>query len=286
MVVFYNFLGSKQKLAKPLQAKFPEHSSRAYVFGGAGSDLFYQDPPHGIEVFNDLNHNVYACFWSLLNKTTEFIQFDHFRIHHRELFNDYARLVDTPPSLPMSEEDKFKRGVAWFYVMRHYFPGDHSNGRAFLKPCKPSSKKLTKPFPNNFHKDLEIFRKRLKHVTIENLDFSEIFKRFKDRIDFFVLDPPYVVQGKRYPFSFTLEDHKRLSKLLHEYTGKFLLTYDDDPLVRELYQDFRVEKIVNVCNVNMVKGKPAKIKEELVIMNYPKDDKWSNPRQKKLVDMF
>ena len=50
------------------------------------------------------------------------------------------------------------------------------------------------------------------------------------------MDPPYVGMGHRlYEFAFTQEDHERLAAALKSAPYRWVLTYDDVPLVRGLY---------------------------------------------------
>lgn len=58
---------------------------------------------------------------------------------------------------------------------------------------------------------------------------------------FCFVDPPYVVDGGRlYSKSFDQEDHARLAGALYDCRSPWVLTYDAHPVVRELYQDFRI----------------------------------------------
>ena len=50
------------------------------------------------------------------------------------------------------------------------------------------------------------------------------------------LDPPYVQKGPGlYENSFTDDDHRELAKSVRAYGGKWMVTYDTDALVDELY---------------------------------------------------
>jgi len=61
------------------------------------------------------------------------------------------------------------------------------------------------------------------------------------------LDPPYVVAGDGlYEFPFKPEDHRRLAAALATTPHRWLLSYDDHPVVRGLYADCRIEQV----NVN------------------------------------
>lgn len=93
--------------------------------------------------------------------------------------------------------------------------------------------------------------------------------------DFVYFDSPYVPESETAYFTdyakggFSLEDHKRLSKLfkcLDEKGAKIMLSNNDVPLVRELYegykiQSFAVKRMIN-RNANKRTGK------EVLITNY------------------
>lgn len=51
------------------------------------------------------------------------------------------------------------------------------------------------------------------------------------------LDPPYFDKGSMlYMNSFTAEDHERLGKLMHNQKIKWVMTYDDCPEIRRIYE--------------------------------------------------
>ena len=82
---------------------------------------------------------------------------------------------------------------------------------------------------------LEQVQLRLKGVKIENRDFEPILKTY-DRPDaLFYLDPPYLGTEKLYEGIFGWEDHLRLAANLKELKGRFVLSYNDDPRIRKLY---------------------------------------------------
>jgi DNA adenine methylase len=58
------------------------------------------------------------------------------------------------------------------------------------------------------------------------------------------LDPPYYVKGNDlYQCGFTEEDHHRLAESLRNTSNPWILSYDDCPEVRELYQWAKYESV-------------------------------------------
>ena len=57
------------------------------------------------------------------------------------------------------------------------------------------------------------------------------------RKSFVNFDPPYVVRGSQlYKNSFSKEDHKSLGKLILTCSRKWIVTYDADPLIVEIFR--------------------------------------------------
>ena len=68
------------------------------------------------------------------------------------------------------------------------------------------------------------------------------------------LDPPYVVQGdKLYQCAFKESDHIRLAGLLRKTPHPWVLSYDDCPLVRDLYSWAQIENVAVGYSVSSVR---------------------------------
>lgn len=100
-------------------------------------------------------------------------------------------------------------------------------------------------------------------MLIENQDFERLIKTY-DRLDaLFYLDPPYYEAEKYYPDRFNPEDHNRLRKCLEDIKGKFILSYNDCPQIRELYEGYVILTVER--NHNLSLGNQYK---EILIKNY------------------
>lgn len=82
---------------------------------------------------------------------------------------------------------------------------------------------------------------------------------------FFFIDPPYIEQGNSlYTCKMSLEDH---AELAHALTGRYkdarwVATYDDHALVRELYRGFPIFEIPTTYHANR-----AKRAHELIVLS-------------------
>ena len=108
---------------------------------------------------------------------------------------------------------------------------------------------------------------RLANTVIENQDFETLIRHY-DRDDaFFYLDPPYYSTEDMYPGGFGTDDHKRLRDLLRTIKGRFLLSYNDCPEIRELYKDFRIFDFTRTHSMAQ-RYEAGKEFKELLIANY------------------
>lgn len=106
-----------------------------------------------------------------------------------------------------------------------------------------------------------------KRIHLSNLDVVDFLKKFR-KLKFqrsevlLYLDPPYVEQGEQlYRHSFKDADHTRLSTYLQtEETYKWLVSYDDNPLIHKIYK----EVTKNIFEFNYFANR-TKVGRELII---------------------
>ncbi|MAP34775.1 MAG: DNA methyltransferase [Halomonas sp.] len=95
------------------------------------------------------------------------------------------------------------------------------------------------------------------------------------------IDPPYVVQGENLykDCSFDERDHERFAQYIKQKAWKWVITYDDHPLIHALY----AERAVGVIELSYLM-QSAKVGRELLVASthcripFPKEDSF-NPRE-------
>lgn len=111
-------------------------------------------------------------------------------------------------------------------------------------------------------------------VNITCMDFEEACTTVSAG-DFVYFDSPYVPESETAYFTdyakggFSLEDHKRLSKLfkcLDEKGAKIMLSNNDVPLVRELYEGYKIQSLAVKRMINRNANK--RTGKEVLITNY------------------
>ena len=98
-------------------------------------------------------------------------------------------------------------------------------------------------------------------------------------------DPPYFTSEYVYECGFTWEDHLRLHRALAEAKGKWLVSYNDCPEIRELYRDYNQFGFKRIHSM-VQKYEAGKEFPELLIGNYDLYERErAKPRQLTLLDM-
>lgn len=165
------------------------------------------------------------------------------------MFNDYKKMLD------INGLTDIQRAARYLFIIKSSFG---ASIRAFGANNNNNLKNTIDYLPE--------IKERLRKVVIENKDFENLIKDY-DRADaLFYLDPPYVSKRKYYDSDFVMDDHRRLNTVLKDMKGKFLLSYNDNEMIRELYKGFEIIAIERNSNLT-TKSKPTSYKE-LIIKNY------------------
>lgn len=111
---------------------------------------------------------------------------------------------------------------------------------------------------------------RFAHFECRTQDFLVTLGSL-DEDAFAYLDPPYVEKGNSlYAVSMSPGDHERLAGALRVARYKWVLSYDDHPLVRQLYESWAcVETFEMTATIDAKSDKPRRKNNELVITPRP-----------------
>ena len=128
----------------------------------------------------------------------------------------------------------------------------------------------------NLIERIQVIARLRERISIYNLDAINLIEYLinndivKKERSLIYLDPPYVEKGGMlYRRNYEVYDHKRLNTYLKkQYDLKWVLSYDDDPLIHDLYKGIKK----NGLKVNHFASK-AKIGKELLILS----DKCKSP---------
>ena len=247
-------IGGKRYLRDEILQYIPQHDCYIELFGGAAWVLLAKEPVR-LEVYNDLDSELFNFFKVLKERTDEFVMMVELLPYSREFF-EYMR--DSEP------EDEFDRAIRFYYLNRTCFGGKRSSQSfGVMGADRP-------PAFHRYEKIMPMVR-RLRDVIIENLDFRECFEKYsKNENTFIYVDAPYYGSESAYGVSFTEQDHIDLFKVLKDYSGKWLASYNDCEFIRELYKDFCIintETVQYEC-VKKTVDNNRKERKEVLIANY------------------
>lgn len=246
-----NWIGGKRLLRKTIEQFIPKNiGNYVEVFGGGAWVLFYKDKWANIEVYNDLDNDLYNLFTVVKFHAEAFIQEFRLMINSRKLFKNLQEFK------PMTD---IQRAAKFFYLIQRSYGGKQSQFAYGINGNSGSAKSQ-----KNIIERISAISKRLDKVYIENLDFEDILKRYDYDDAFFYLDPPYS-EGTGYAIVSTKKfDHHRLFECLKNVKGKWLLSYNDSEFIRNLYKDYTIIEVQRQNNLS----KKNNIYKELLIKNY------------------
>ena len=251
---FIRYFGGKSRLAKTIINKIPEHTCYVEVFSGAAS-VFFAKEASVVEVINDLDNDLVTLYRSIKHHPEElYRQFKFSLVARSEFEREQEVNAETLTDI--------QRAARYLYLQKNSF-GGHVVGQRFGTNTtgKPRLNLLT------LENTIEEAWKRLIHVVIECKDFRDLIPRYDRPHSFFFLDPPYWnIPG--YKYDFAEQDFLDLVEILRKLKGKFLMTINDTPEIREIFKGFVIEETTLKYTCCLSAKSRAKIRLELLISNY------------------
>ncbi len=226
-----SYIGGKRNLATRLVAMIEriEHDGYAEPFVGMGGIFLRRRSRPRVEVINDASGDVATFFRVLQRHYPYFLDMLRFRVASRA---EFERLRDQRPETLTD----FERAVRFLYLQRLAF-GGKVEGRTFgVDKTQGARFNVSKLEPM-----LAEIHERLAGVVIERLDFGDFIRRYDRDGMLFYLDPPYWGCETDYGQDvFGRGDFERLAGLLAGIKGRFLLSINDTPGVREVFGRFQM----------------------------------------------
>lgn len=246
-----SYIGGKHRLAKQIVALFPPHVTYCEVFLGGGQ-VFFRKEPSKVEILNDLDGEVVNFFRCAREHYEELCRYLRFALVSREWFKIYEN--QNPASLT-----DIQRAARFFYLQKNAYAG-LVRGRHY------AAKVVGAPGfnPRRLPEILEKTHERLARVQIESLPFREFIPRFDRPTTLFFCDPPYWKRAL-YNFNFSEDDYRTLADQLQSIQGKFVLTVDDVPELRELFSQSKITEVEISYTAQREAGKRYR---ELIITNF------------------
>ncbi|TCS62600.1 DNA adenine methylase [Varunaivibrio sulfuroxidans] len=234
------YIGGKRNLAKTIVPMIDAmaHATYAEVFGGMLGIFLRREIQPKAEVINDASKDVANLFRVLQRHYPQFIQTLQFQVTSRA---DFQRLMAANPDTLTDLE----RAARFLYLQRTGF-GGKVTGRVFgVQVNGPARFNLSKLEPM-----LADLHERLAGTVIECLDFREFIPRYDRKTTLFYLDPPYWdCEGDYGKALFKREDFTDLAAILRGLKGRFILSLNDVPEVRELFSWATIKAVETTYSV-------------------------------------
>lgn len=246
--------GGKSRLAKTLLPLFPSHTCYVEPFAGAAALLFARSDPAKIEVLNDINGDLIRLYRCVQHHLDEFVRQFRWALHSREMFN-WLKLAH------LDGLTDIQRAARFFFLQRSGYSG-RVEGQTFgySTTSRPGLNLL------RIEEALSEAHLRLAEVTIENLPWEDVFRRYDRPHTLFFCDPPYWrTQG--YGVQFGRDQYTELAAWLRRAAGKVILTINDHPEMRQVFGEFRTERAQIRYSMGNRQAKP-KLSGELIILNW------------------
>lgn len=250
---FLAWVGGKSRLSDTIVPLIPEHHCYCEVFAGASWVLFRKEPSK-VEIINDINSDLVTLYRVVKNHLEEFVKTLKWMLVARDEFD---RFMQTEPTTLTD----IQRAARFFYVAKTGFGARISSPTFGISTTHPSRFNLLR-----IEEELSDAHIRLHRAYIENRPYQQIIERFDKPNTFFYVDPPYFgcedVYGKGL---FSKDDFTKLRDQLASVKGKFIMSINNAPEIRELFKDFNLREVGTKYTISAAGSKDV---VELLISNF------------------
>jgi len=250
-------VGGKRLLRNKILPLIPKHDTYCEVFGGAAWVLFGKSPKREdwqitpekyTEVYNDINGDLVNLWKYIKYHPDVFVTELNQYLVSREMFDNFK---DFEPRTELERAIKFYYRLACSYGTKSgNFTIKH--GKEYMPLRKLDKAKEASS--------------RLRDVIIERQPWEKIIAKFDHPNTFFYLDPPYYNTEHYYNRENVdaFNQHEKLAETLKQIKGKFLLSYNNNDYIKQLYDGFIIDKVDMTYSV----AGHYQAKTELLIRNY------------------
>lgn len=268
----FRYPGGKDKLTSFLAIFLTHNKLSGARFiepfcGGAGASLSLLFGGYVSEVhLNDKNFALY-CFWEqLLNNTENLLDMVYQNVPTIDGWHKQKEIYQSSILTP-HKYTKLEFGFSAFYLNRANRSGILGAGPIGGLDQSGKYKIDCRYTVSTLIKKLEKIAEMRDSIYVYNEHCIDFLKRFDNKEfynkDFIYLDPPYVKEGKNiYSKNFCFDEiqHRELKNYISSYSNRWLISYDDHPLVHELYSKHGTRAVEFSYVMNQ-----AKVGKELMI---------------------
>jgi len=221
----FRYAGGKFYARNLILEYITPHSHYIEPFAG-GASIFFAKPKVKNNWLNDMDKDLINTYLIIRDKPEELIKSLDGEEASKERHSFYKKQF-----VPSNE---LEVALRWFYLNRTSYSGIMKQQNCYWGYGEKYSMR-----PENWPRHIRRTSEKLQNTNITCLDFEKVIENSPDG-SFLFIDPPYfnADQDKFYTHCFSKNDHYRLCEIIKKNTNrfKFLLTYDNSPEIRELYE--------------------------------------------------
>ena len=259
-----SYYGGKHTLAPSLIEMMPPHKTYIEPLAG-GLSVFFRKKKADINILNDYDGDI-ANLYYVCSKSELFEQFKRsarMLIQHKSLY-DHIRDKITNEKYRIKMGDAERAAEYFFFITTSF---NNRPGTSMSKDIKYNDYILER---------VEYSRKKLNDTIIYNMDVNDVIDKYKDVNNaFWFFDPPYyVANGTSYYGHVFREYHhlkfkESIDILSKNKKSKWMITYDNHPMIRKLFKKYFIRDIV----VKYTSSHESIDTSEIIISNYEINDK-------------
>lgn len=218
--------GGKRRLLKHLYPHFPRHECYVEAFAGGAAALLLRPTPAPVEVLNDVNGDLVCLYRCVRHHLDEFVRMFRWSLVSRQMF-EWAQM-ERPETLT-----DIQRAARFYYLQKLAF-GGKVQGQSFGYVATGAGPRLNLL---RIEEELSAVHLRLANVIVEHLPWADCVARYDREGTLFYLDPPYW-ETEGYGVDFPFAEYQRMADLMRSIQGKAVLSINDHPAIREVFEGF------------------------------------------------
>lgn len=186
-------------------------------------------------ILNDLDKNIYN-FWVQLKSRYNLLELkinkmidDIDKIKHKYPDHDTSKEIEHYIDTKLKSGNKLDRAAAEFIYRQSLT----------MSGLKYRREKIECILLLDFFLNSEY----LTRVNILNKDYKEVLTKYDSKHTFFFIDPPYNINrvGQYYRCESNKFNHQELYNIVTNLKGRWLMTYNYDEKLMEMYKDYNIE---------------------------------------------
>lgn len=234
-------IGTKAPIANNIIKLFPEHDMYVEPFVGSGAIYFHKEPSNK-EVINDIDKELISSYRLVKQVSSDLNKYQD--------LDTMNKITEFYNKTPKTKEDKLTHEI--------------------LRTCNTFSSKGTGKLYNDSNpygktKNIQKYKDRMKNTTILSQDYKAVIKKYDGTNTLFYLDLPYEKSDKLYKHSEV--NYAELNELLSGIKGKFILSINDSANVRQIFNKFKMKRIIVKTQGKIGIGATG-TRRELIIQNF------------------